>query len=67
MQFFALKDQIGHFEQVFAVSSDDRAVKWNYNKSSWLPLPPSFKLARQVIGDPGWSVNRRVKRGQVAA
>ena len=51
MKFFASRNQNGHFEQVFAISHDDLAVKWRYDQPGWQPLTPSRKLARQVADD----------------
>ncbi len=39
------------FDEIFAVSDDDLAVRFNYSRPGWRPLTPSRRLAHKVYED----------------
>lgn len=51
IRYFGVRNEYGMFDEIFAVSDDDRAVRFNYTGPSWRPLTPSRKLARKVSRD----------------
>lgn len=43
------------FEEIFAVSDDNRAVRFDYSGADWRPLTPSKRLAQRVLRDTSLS------------
>jgi len=55
IRYFGAPTEHGKFDEIFAVSDDDRAVRFNYSSPSWRPLTPSQKLAHKVSKDTSLS------------